>query len=77
MKNVDNHLQIIEHDPLACGKPVQSPRPDGMVSLKRVSISFAIAFSCGSDVAEQITEKIRERRDRAEVKDDDVFRLFV
>jgi hypothetical protein len=24
---------------------------------KRVSISFAIAFSCGSDVAEQITKK--------------------
>jgi hypothetical protein len=26
-------------------------------SLNRVSISFAIAFSCGSDVAEQITKK--------------------
>ncbi len=26
-------------------------------SRKRVSISFAIAFSCGSDVAEQITKK--------------------
>ena len=26
-------------------------------SLKRVSISFAIAFSCGSDVAEQSTKK--------------------
>ena len=26
-------------------------------SLKRVSISFAIALSCGSDAAEQITKK--------------------
>jgi hypothetical protein len=26
-------------------------------SRKRVSISFAIAFSCGSDAAEQITKK--------------------
>jgi hypothetical protein len=26
-------------------------------SLKQVSISFAIAFNCGSDVAEQITKK--------------------
>jgi hypothetical protein len=31
MKNVDNHLQIIEHDPLACGKPVSRHGPDGMV----------------------------------------------
>jgi len=31
MKNVDNDLQIIEHDPLACGKPVNRYRPEGMV----------------------------------------------
>jgi hypothetical protein len=31
VKNVDNDLQIIEHDPLACGKPVNRHRAHGMV----------------------------------------------
>ena len=31
MKNVHNDLQIIEHDPLARGKPVNRHRPEGVV----------------------------------------------
>ena len=31
MKNVDNNLQIIEHDPLACRKTVNGYGPHGMI----------------------------------------------
>jgi hypothetical protein len=31
VKNVDNDLQVIEHDPLACGKPVDRHGPHGMI----------------------------------------------
>jgi len=77
MKNVDNDLQIIEHDPLACGKPVNRHRPDGMI-LSQTRFNFACdCFQLRLGRSRANHEKIRERRDRTQVKDDDVFRLFV
>ena len=39
MKDVDNDLQIIEHDPLAGGKPVNRHGSNGMV-LSQTGLNF-------------------------------------
>jgi hypothetical protein len=39
VKNVDNNLQIIEHNPLACGKPVNRHGSHGMV-LSQMRLNF-------------------------------------
>ena len=77
MKNVDDHLQIIEHDPLACGKPVNCHRPHGMV-LSQSCFNFVCdSFQLRLGRGRANHEEIRERRDCAQVEDDDVFRLFI
>ena len=77
MKNVHDHLQIIEHHPLAGGKSVNRHGPQRMI-LSQSRFNFACdRFSCGSDVPEQITKKSVKRRDPAQIQDDNVFRLFV
>ncbi len=39
MKDVDNDLQVIQHDPLAGGKPVNRHRSNGMI-LSQAGLNF-------------------------------------
>ena len=58
MKDVDDDLQVIEHDPLA-RREIRPRQRRGSRDLSSAasSISPAIAFNCGSEAAEQITKK--------------------
>ena len=77
MKDVDDDLQIIEHDPLAAGEPVNRHGPNGMV-LSQTRFNFICnRFELRLRRSRANHEKIREGRDRAQVQDDYVFRLFV
>jgi hypothetical protein len=77
MKDVDNDLQIIEHDPLTGRKPVNRHGRMEWSSRKRVSISVRDCFELRLRCSRAKHEKIRERRDRAQVEDDNIFRLFI
>jgi len=77
MKDMDNDLQIIEHDPLAGWKPVNRHGSNGMV-LSQTRFNFicnCLKLRLGRSRANH--EEICERRDRAQVQDNNVFRLFV
>jgi hypothetical protein len=77
MKDVDNDLQVIEHDPLAGGKPVNRHGSNGMVLSQTRFNLICDCLELGLRRSRTNHEKIRERRNRAQVQDDDVFRLFV
>jgi hypothetical protein len=74
---VHDDLQIIEHDPLAAGKPVDRGRFDGVpffeAGLNLAGDRFEMRF--GSPRADG--EEIRESGNSAQIEDDDIFRLFV
>jgi hypothetical protein len=77
VKDMDNNLQIIEHDPLAGRKSVNRHRSKGMV-LSQSRFNFirdGFKLRLGRSGANH--EKIGERRDRAQVHDNNIFRLFV
>lgn len=77
MKHVDNYLQIIENDPLARWKSVNRNGPNRMV-LSQSRFNFICnRFELRLGRGRANHEEIRERRDRAQIQDDDLFRLFV
>lgn len=77
MEDVQNNLEIIHHDPLTRGKPVNGSSSNVVVlaqpHLHITGDRFQMRFRCRR--AEN--EKIREGRDAAQIEDEDVFRLFV
>jgi hypothetical protein len=77
MKHMDNYLQVVEHDPLAGRETVNCHRSNRMIlpqpRFNFVCDCFKLRLGCGrADY-----EEIGERRDRAQIQDDDVLRLFV
>ena len=77
MKNVHNHLQIIDHDPLAGRKTVNRHGSNGMV-LSQTRFNFICdRFQLRLRRSRAKHEKIRERRDRAQIEDNNIFRLFI
>jgi hypothetical protein len=76
MKNVDNYLQVIEDDPLAGREPVDCHGSNRMI-LSQPRFNFicdCFKLRLGRGRADH--EEIGERRDRAQIQDDDVLRLF-
>ena len=76
-ENVDDHLQIIEHDPLAGGKSVDRDRSHLVVFFQtRLDFTgnrFELRLGCGR----ANHKEIGERRDPAQIQHDDLFRLLV
>lgn len=77
MEDVHDHLQVIEHDPLAGWKAIHSYRP-------RVVLLFQLHFNFIRDrfdlrfrLRRADDKKIRESGDVAQIEDNDVFRFFV
>jgi len=77
MKYVDDHLQVIEHNPLAGRETVNCHRSNRMI-LSQSRFNFICdCFELRLRRGRADHEEIRERRDRAQIQDDDVLRLFV
>jgi hypothetical protein len=77
MEHVDDHLQVIEHDPLAGGETVNCHRPNRMI-LSQSRFNFICdRFKLRLRRGRADHEEIRERRDRAQIQDDDLLRLLV
>jgi hypothetical protein len=77
VKNVDNHLQIIQHDPLACWKPVDR-HGSNRVILSQSRFNFVcdrFKLRLGGGGANH--EEICERGNCAQIQNDNVLRLFV
>ena len=77
MKDVDNDLEVIENDPLAGWEPVNRHGSNRVV-LSQSGFNFVCdRFKLGLRAGGADYEEIRERRDRAQIQHNDVFRLFV
>jgi hypothetical protein len=77
VKNVNDHLHVIEHDPLAGGEAIHGNGAHAVVVLK-AALDFArnrLQVGLGSSRADD--EKVGEGRDALEIEDDNVLRLFV
>ena len=77
MEDVDNHFEIIEHDPLARRKTVNGSGSNLVMflyfRLNLVRDRFKLWFgSCRTD-----HEKVGEAGDAGEIENDNVFGLFV
>ncbi len=77
MENVDNDLQIIEHDPLACRKTVNRHRPHGVVFSQTCFDFVGDSFQLWLGRGRANHEKICKRRDCAQIEDNDLLRLFI
>lgn len=77
MKDVDHHLQVIEHDPLTSREPVDRYGSNrAILSQSRFNFvrdGFDLRLRCGRTNH----EKIGERRDCAQIQDNNIFRLLV
>jgi hypothetical protein len=77
MKDVDNYLQIIQDDPLASWKSVNRHGSNGMVLSQSCFNVIRDGFKLWLGRRGANHEKIRERRDRPQVQDNNLFRLLV
>jgi len=77
MKNVDDDLQVIEHDPLAGRKSVNRHGPNPMILFQARFDFIGDRFELRLGRGRANHEEVRKRRDRAQIKHDDLFRLFV
>ena len=77
MEDVDDHLQVIEHDPLTGRKSVDCYRTHRVVLFQsRFNLArnrFELRLGC----RRANNEKIGEGRYPAQIQHDDLFRLFV
>ena len=74
---MDDHLQIIEHDPLARGETVDRRRAYAMI-FPQPRLDFAgNRFQVRFRRPRADDEEIRKGRNFAQIKDQDAFRLFV
>jgi hypothetical protein len=77
MKNVHNHPQVIEYDPLAGRKPIHRHGFD-LVILSQARLDLARdRFQVGLGRSRADDKEIGEGRDSAQIQDNDLFRLFV
>jgi hypothetical protein len=74
---VDDNLHVIEHDPLAGGKPVHGDSPHAMVVLEAAFHFARDRFQVRLGTARADDEEIGEGRDSLEIEDDNVLRLLV
>jgi hypothetical protein len=77
VKNVNNHLQEVEHHPLAGGKSINRHGSHRMVLSQSRFDFVGDRFQLRLRRAGADHKKIRKRRDTAQIQHDDVFRLFV
>jgi hypothetical protein len=77
MKDVDHHLQVIEHDPLARRKSIDRHRPDFMFLLEaRLNLArnrFQLRFGSGRTD----DKKIGKTRNATQIPDNNVFGLLI
>jgi hypothetical protein len=77
MKHVDHYLQVIEHDPLAGRETINCHRSNRLL-LSQSRFNFICdRFKLRLGGGRANHEEIGERRDRAQIQDDNVLRLFV
>jgi hypothetical protein len=77
VKDVHDHLHVIEHDPLTCGKAIHGNGAHCIIVLQP-ALDFArdrFQVRLGSSRANN--EVIRKGRDALEIEDNNVLRLFV
>lgn len=77
MKNVHDHLQVIEHNPLAGGKPINRHRFDPVI-LSQACLDLAgdrLEMGFGSSRADD--KEIGKGGDTAQIQSNDLFRLLV
>lgn len=77
MENVDDHLQVIEHNPLARRETVHRDRANSMILLKSRFNLAGDGFELWLGAGRADDEEIREGGDFSKIQNDDVFRLFV
>ena len=77
MKHVDDHLQVIEHNPLTGRETVNCNSSNRMVLLQSRFNFICDRFELRLRRGRADYEEIGERRDRAQIQDNDVLRLFV
>jgi hypothetical protein len=76
-KNVNHHVAVVRHDPLALRESIHHERFE-VVILPQAFLQFASdRFEVRFAGAGTNQEKIGERRDAAQVDGDDAFRLFI
>ena len=77
MEDVDDNLQVIEHDPLAGGETVDRRRARAKI-FPQPRLDFAgNRFQVRFRRPRADDEEIRKGRNFAQIKDQDAFRLFV
>ena len=77
VENVDNHLEEVEHHPLARRKSIDRNGTDRMI-LSQPRFEFVCdRFQLRLGRAGANHKKICKRRDAAQIQHNDVFRLFV
>lgn len=77
MKNVHDHLQVIEHDPLAGGESIDRHRFDPVI-LSQACLDLAgdrLEMGLGSSRAND--KEIGKGGDAAQIQGNDLFRLLV
>jgi len=77
VKNVDNYLQVIEDHPLAGGKSINGCGPKRMVFSQSRFDFVRNRFKLRLGRAGANHEKIRKRRDTAQIQHNNVLRLFI
>lgn len=77
MKNMHNHLKIIEHDPLTRGEPVHRDCAHTVIFLQTGLDLIRDRFQLRLGRGRTNHEKIGEGRNPAHIEHNDLFRLFV
>ena len=76
MKNVDDHIRVIRHHPLAQRKAVDPRRADIMLRAQTLFEFAHERLQMGLRVSRADQEKIREAREVAHIEHDDFLGFF-
>ena len=77
MKDMDNHLQVIKHDPLARWETVNRHRSDRVILFQPRFDFVCNRFQLRLGRGRANHEEIGKRRNCAQIQDGNLFRLFV
>jgi hypothetical protein len=77
VENVNKHVVVIDHQPLAGRDSFRRKRGQAKFSVQTFSNSRTNGFEMWFGGGRANHEKVGERRDAAQIKDDDIFGLFI
>ena len=77
VEDVDHDFEIIEHDPLACGKTVNGSRAQAVVFLQSRFDLVRDRFELRFRRSRANHEEVSEAGNTGQIENDDVFGLFV